>query len=49
MIVMFLLILALVLFLLSAFGIPSPPRFNLMAGGLAAWVLAEIVGHWPIH
>lgn len=39
-----LLVLAFVLFLLSAIGIPSPPRFNLMAGGLACWVLAVLLG-----
>jgi hypothetical protein len=35
---LFLLILALVLFILAALGVPSPPRFNLLAAGLAAWV-----------
>jgi hypothetical protein len=39
-----LLVLAFVLFLLSAIGVPSPPRFNLMAGGLACWVLSVILG-----
>lgn len=34
MLVMFLVILAAVLFLLAALGVPSPPRFNLMAGGM---------------
>lgn len=33
----FLLILALVLFILAAVGVPSS-RFNLIAAGLAAWV-----------
>ena len=27
----------------------SNPRFNLVAGGLAAWILAEIIGHWPVR
>ena len=26
---------AFILFVLAAFNVPSPPRFNLMAGGLA--------------
>jgi len=30
-----LLIFALVLFILSAFGVPSPPRLNLQSAGLA--------------
>jgi hypothetical protein len=38
-----LLVLAFVLFLLAALGI-AHPRFNLMAAGLAAWVLSLIVG-----
>jgi hypothetical protein len=39
-----LLVAAFVLFVLSAIGIPSPPRFNLMAGGLACWVAAQLFG-----
>jgi hypothetical protein len=39
-----LMVAAFVLFLLAALGIPSPPRFNLMAGGLACWSLAVILG-----
>jgi hypothetical protein len=39
-----LLVLAFVLFLLAAVGVPAPPRFNLMAGGLACWVLSVILG-----
>ena len=35
---------AFVLFVLSAIGIPSPPRFNLMAAGLACWVAAQLFG-----
>jgi hypothetical protein len=38
------LIAALVLFILATVGVPSPPRFNLMAGGLACWVAASLVG-----
>jgi hypothetical protein len=39
-----LLIVALVLFILAALSVPVP-RVNLMAAGLACWVLAELVGH----
>lgn len=39
-----LMVAAFVLFVLSALGVPSPPRFNLMAGGLACWVLAILIG-----
>ena len=35
-----LLIFAFVLFVLAAIGVPSPPRFNLIAAGLAFWVLS---------
>jgi hypothetical protein len=38
-----LLVLAFVLFLLAAAGVPAPPRFNLVAAGLACWVLASLV------
>jgi hypothetical protein len=39
-----LLVVAFVLFLLAAFGVPVvPPRFNLIAGGLACWVLASLM------
>ena len=27
-----------VCFVLSAFGVPAPPRFNLLAAGLAFWI-----------
>lgn len=46
---MFLMVLALVLFFLSMLGIPSPPRLNLMAGGLFCWVLAELIARVPLH
>ena len=39
-----LLVAALVLFILAAIGIPSPTRFNLVAGGLACWVLSILLG-----
>jgi hypothetical protein len=39
-----LLVTAFVLFLLAAIGVPGvPPRFNLMAAGLACWVLSILV------
>lgn len=38
-----LLVAAFILFVLAALGVPSPPRFNLMAGGLACWVLSILV------
>lgn len=38
-----LLIAAFILFVLSVIGVPSPPRFNLLAGGLACWVLSIIL------
>jgi len=42
-----LLVFALVLFVLSAVGVPSPPRINLMGAGLACWVGSELLGrHW---
>jgi hypothetical protein len=41
---MILLIVALVLFVLAAIGLPSPPRFQFMAAGLAFWVLSILLG-----
>ena len=40
-----LLVAAFVLFVLSAIGVPSAPRFNLMSAGLACWVAALIFGN----
>jgi hypothetical protein len=37
-----LLIVALVLFLVAAIGVPS--RINLLAAGLAFWVLSQLIG-----
>lgn len=37
---------ALVLFLLAAAAIPTK-RVNLVASGLAAWVLVPLVNAWP--
>ena len=41
---MILLIVALVLFVLAAIGVPQPPRFQFIAGGLAFWVLSILLG-----
>jgi len=46
-ITLILLVFAFVLFAIAAFNVPS--RVNLIAAGLAMWVLAEILGHVPIH
>lgn len=37
-----LLVFAFVLFVCAAAGVPSPPRFNLLAAGLACWVATLI-------
>jgi hypothetical protein len=42
-IVLILLVVAFVLFVLAALGVPSPPRWNFIAGGLACWVLTVIL------
>lgn len=39
-----LLIAAFVLFVIAAIGVPMPPRFNLMAAGLACWTLSLLIG-----
>jgi hypothetical protein len=49
MITLILLVFAFVCFALSAFWNPSPPRINLIAAGLAFWVLAELIGHAGLH
>ena len=42
------LIAALVLFVLAAFGVPTPPRINLVAAGLACYTLSSLlVGRLP--
>lgn len=40
-----LLVFALVLEILATAGVPSPPRFNLMAGGLAFFLAALLFGN----
>ena len=46
MLTVFLLVLALVLFILATFGVQG--RFNLVAGGLASLTLALVLHLWPI-
>jgi hypothetical protein len=41
---MILLIVALVLFVLAAIGIPQPPKFQFIAAGLAFWVFSILLG-----
>lgn len=41
-----LLVAAFVLFLLAAFSIPTPPRVNLVALGLALGVLSLLLSGW---
>jgi hypothetical protein len=41
-----LLLAAFIAFLLAMFG-AAVPRVNLLALGLALWVLAELIGAWP--
>lgn len=41
---LFLLVLALVLFILAAVGAQS--KWNLMAAGLAAWMLSLVISRW---
>lgn len=43
------LIIAAILFALAALGVPSPPRFSLVAAGLFFWVVSEIIGRGLLH
>jgi len=47
--VMFLMVMALVLFFLAMIGVPSSPRFNLIAGGLFCVTLAELIQRVPLR
>ena len=47
MLTLILLVFGFVLLVLAGFGIPNPPRFNLMAFGLACIALAAIVNFGP--
>jgi hypothetical protein len=44
-VILILLVVAIVLFVLAAVGVPSPPRWNFIAGGLACWVLTTILSN----
>ncbi len=44
---LFLYVLALVLFFLTAIGVGGGPRFNLLAAGLLCWLLAIVLGGRP--
>ena len=44
-----LLVFAFVCLALAAFWNPGPPRVNLLAAGLAFWVLAELLGAGGWH
>lgn len=46
--ILFLLVLALVLFVLAGLGIPNPPKFQFIGFGLAAWLFAEILMRAPM-
>ncbi len=48
-VVMFLTVLALVLFFLAMLGVPSPSRFNLIAGGLFCLTLARLITTVPLR
>jgi hypothetical protein len=43
-----LMIVALVLFVLAALTVPVPPRVNLVAAGLAFWLLSVLLGHFVV-
>ncbi len=48
MLTLILLVFSFVCFALATFWNPTPPR-NLVAAGLAFWVLAEILGRYPLR
>lgn len=43
MLTLILLVFGFVCFVLAAIGVPNPPRFNLIAAGLAFWILTVIL------
>ena len=47
MIQLILLVAAFILFVLACFNIPA--KFNLVAAGLALWVLSLLIGHAGVH
>lgn len=46
MLTVILLLVAFILFVLAALGLPVP-RVNLVAAGLACWVFVVLMGAWP--
>lgn len=48
MITLILLVFAFVLFILAGVGVPTAPRWNLVALGLACVTLAELLGRMPL-
>ncbi len=51
MLILFLMVLGLVLLILAGFRVPAPgnpPRWDLLAFGLACWLLAELLKGWPV-
>lgn len=48
MLTLILLVFAFVCFFLATIGVPSSPRFNLIAAGLGFWVLSVILAGHPI-
>jgi hypothetical protein len=40
-----LMVAAFILFILAALNVPSPPRFNLIAAGLAMWLLSVLINN----
>lgn len=48
MLTLILLVFAFVCFALAAFWQPNPPRINLIAAGLAFWVLSVILSGHPL-
>lgn len=48
MLTLILLVFAFVCFALAAFWNPAPPRINLIAAGLAFWVLSVILAGHPL-
>jgi len=49
MLTLILLVFSFVCFALAAFWNPAPPRVNLIAAGLAFWVLSVILAGHPLH
>lgn len=41
-----LLLVGFILFVLAAIGVPAG-RINLVAAGLACWILTALIGAWP--